>query len=557
MTVSGVLDAALALASHLGAEHSYVLVLEPGDKTYFRGTVPGLANLDDSEAAMFGQLIATRGLEKWVLENRQPALVTDSRTDTRWYTAPQHIEEEPARAVVAVPIFGPRSEISGVLAYTHPRPGHFDEEDVQLVELIGQSLATALDNARLFEQTQAALTERQRAEDERFAIERKLLETQKLESLGVLAGGIAHDFNNLLVSILGNVGLALLDLEPMSPVREPVEQIKVAAQRAAELTRQMLAYSGKGRFVVQRLNLNSVIDEMTQLMKVSISKNAILKMNLSPRIPAIEGDATQIRQIVMNLIVNASDAIGNKEGIITLSTGVVRADRLYLSQAFLAPDLPEGDYAYLEIADTGIGMDQETLAKIFDPFFTTKFTGRGLGLAAVLGIVRGHKGAIRVYSEAGRGSTFRILLPSIEAPVETRSDDDGNGANHGSGTILIVDDEEIVRKVTRRMLERYGYNVMIAEDGRRAIDMFHGNPSAVDCVLLDMTMPGLSGDETFRELRRIKPDAVVVLMSGYTEQDATSRFSGKGLAGFLQKPYTPQDLREKISGVLQNGNGKE
>src|SRR5581483_2024724 len=248
------------------------------------------------------------------------------------------------------------------------------------------------------------ITERKLEEERQRAFERKLQETQKLESLGVLAGGIAHDFNNLLVSILGNVGLVLVDLESDSPVREPVEQIKIAAQRAADLSRQMLAYSGKGRFVMQRINLNSVITEITQLLQVSISKNASLKFNLAPNLPPIEGDVTQIRQVLMNLIVNASDAIGDKQGIISLTTGTVQADHDYLAGSFMAPDLPEGQYAYVQVTDDGSGMDKETQQKIFDPFFTTKFTGRGLGLAAVLGIVRGHNGAIKVYSEPGQGS---------------------------------------------------------------------------------------------------------------------------------------------------------
>ena len=251
------------------------------------------------------------------------------------------------------------------------------------------------------------ITERKKANEERAAFERKLLETQKLESLGVLAGGIAHDFNNLLVSILGNVGLALLDLEPASPAREPVEQIKVAAQRAADLTKQMLAYSGKGRFVMQRLNVNAIIEEMTQLLRVSISKNAMLRMNLTPHLPPIEADATQVRQIVMNLIVNASDAIGARDGIITLNTGTVRVDPRYLSDTFMAPELTAGDYVFIEVADTGVGMDPETQKKIFEPFFTTKALGHGtgLGLAITKSILQLYKANLRFTSKLGQGTS--------------------------------------------------------------------------------------------------------------------------------------------------------
>ncbi|MGB8645804.1 MAG: PAS domain S-box protein [Anaerolineae bacterium] len=393
------------------------------------------------------------------------------------------------------------------------------------------------------------ITEYKKADEQRQALERKLLETQKLESLGVLAGGIAHDFNNLLVSVLGNVGLVLLDLEPTSPVRESIEQIKIAAQRAADLTKQMLAYSGKGKFVMQSVNLNTLIQEMTQLLRVSISKNASLKFNMAKDLPLVEVDATQIRQIMMNLIVNASDAIGAKPGVITISTGSLFADRQYLSETFMAPELKEGSYIFLEVADTGVGMDAETQKKIFDPFFTTKFTGRGLGLAAVLGILRGHEGAIKVYSEVGQGTVFRLLLPCKDqlaaAPLQ-----EPKSFKHGKGTILVVDDEEVVRMVTKRMLERFGYTPLIAEDGFAGLEMLKQHKNEVDCVLLDMTMPRMSGEETYKEIMKLKPDAKVVLMSGYTEMEANRRFKGEGLAGFMQKPYTPEDLQERLSTAL-------
>ncbi|MBI4670818.1 MAG: response regulator [Chloroflexi bacterium] len=395
------------------------------------------------------------------------------------------------------------------------------------------------------------ITERKLEEERQRAFERKLQETQKLESLGVLAGGIAHDFNNLLVSILGNVGLILVDLEPDSPVREPVEQVKVAAQRAADLTRQMLAYSGKGRFVMQRISLNSVITEITQLLQVSIAKNAALRFALDPNLPPIEGDVTQIRQVLMNLIVNASDAIGDKQGTIALSTGVVHADREYLSNSFMAPELREGTYAFVEVADDGGGMDKETQAKIFDPFFTTKFTGRGLGLAAVLGIVRGHGGAIRVYSEPGSGSVFRVLLPVKEMPQHVEKSSGELLKQKGNGTVLVIDDEEVVRNVTKRMLARIGYTPILAEDGPAGIELYKTNRDEVVCVLLDMTMPRMSGEETLRHLKEINSEVRVLLMSGYSEQEASARFNGKGVAAFMQKPYTPQDLQEKIQEILE------
>lgn len=395
------------------------------------------------------------------------------------------------------------------------------------------------------------ITELKLDQERRRGLERKMQETQKLESLGVLAGGIAHDFNNLLVSILGNVGLVLVDLEPGSPVREPVEQIKVAAQRAADLTRQMLAYSGKGRFVMQKINLNNVITEITQLLQVSIAKNAALRFNLAANLPPIEGDVTQVRQVLMNLIVNASDAIGDRQGTITLTTGTTLADREDLDSSFMARELPEGQYAFVEVADDGIGMDRETLARIFDPFFTTKFTGRGLGLAAVLGIVRGHGGAIKVYSQPGEGSVFRVLLPVKDAPQEVDRAAGETLKAKGSGTVLVIDDEEVVRNVTGRMLTRIGYTPLIAEDGPRGIEIYRAAKDEVVCVLLDMTMPRMSGEETLNHLQEVNPGVKVLLMSGYSEQEASTRFSGKGVAGFMQKPYTPQDLQLRLHEVFE------
>ena len=316
----------------------------------------------------------------------------------------------------------------------------------------------------------------------------------------------------------------------------------------------MLAYSGKGRFVVQNLILSEVVQEIGNLLDVSISKKCVLKYRFLEGLPPIEADATQLRQIVMNLIVNASEAIGDRSGVIAVSTGVMDCDRHYLSESYLDEELPEGLYVYLEVADTGCGMTEETRSRIFDPFFTTKFTGRGLGLAAVLGIVRGHRGAIKVYSETGQGTTFKVLFPAAHSTGEVA------GAVIvptqdwvASGMVLVVDDEESVRGIAKSMLTRMGFAVLIANDGLQALELFRSRASEVRLVLLDMTMPHLDGEETFRELRRIRGDICVVLSSGYNEQDATNRFAGKGLAAFIQKPYRFEDLRGIVRKVLQPG----
>jgi len=385
---------------------------------------------------------------------------------------------------------------------------------------------------------------------ERVQMESQLREVQKLESLGVLAGGIAHDFNNMLMGVLGHAGLALMDLAPDHSARASVEHIQTAAKRLADLTHQLLAYSGKGRFVVQPLDITALVEELGQLLGTVVSKKAALHYKLDQELPAVEADATQVRQVVMNLITNASDALGDEGGIIRVNTGMVTADRQYLASTYLDEDLVPGDYVFIEVSDTGCGMDTATRARLFDPFFTTKFAGRGLGLAAVLGIVRGHRGAVKVYSEVNQGTTIKVLLPASSLPVKEREAASPEGRLPDDCLILVVDDEELVREVARASLERHGCRVLEAGDGGQAVDVYREQEDAVSLVLLDMTMPRLGGVETFRQLRNLDPGVKVILSSGYNEQEATSRFAGKGLAGFLQKPYTPSQLMAKVREVL-------
>ncbi|MBN1342270.1 MAG: PAS domain S-box protein [Phycisphaerae bacterium] len=396
------------------------------------------------------------------------------------------------------------------------------------------------------------ITDRMRAEAEKERLEAQVRHAQKLESLGVLAGGIAHDFNNLLVGILGNADLAMMDLPPTSPARASIEQVRVAARRAAELTTQMLAYSGKGAFVIIPVDLSKIIREMMGLLRSSISKKVTVQHRLSEDLPSVQADVAQVRQVIMNLIINASEAIGDKEGVITVSTGVMHADRRFLAETHMGEDLPEGRYVYLEVSDTGTGMDAETKSKVFDPFFSTKFTGRGLGLAATLGVIRGHRAAIKVESELGRGTTFTVLLPSSDEPAVDVSGtiSPQNAGARGSGTILVVDDEEQVLRVAQALLERAGYSVLTAGDGRAAVRVFREHAGEIAAVLLDLTMPELNGDETFNAIRHIRPDARVILSSGYSQQEATKKFAGKDLSGFIQKPYVGDSLVQKISEVL-------
>jgi two-component system cell cycle sensor histidine kinase/response regulator CckA len=397
------------------------------------------------------------------------------------------------------------------------------------------------------------------AEEERLQLDNKVRQAQKLESLGVLAGGIAHDFNNLLAAILANADLAIMELDDEAAGGEPAESrqfmeaVVQSSVRAADLCSQMLAYSGRGKFVVQRINLNALIAEMMQLLEVSISKKIVLRCDFADPLPGVDGDATQLRQIVMNLITNASDSIGDTNGVITVRTGAMECSEADLGATLHAEDVNPGSYVFYEVSDDGCGMDSETMDRIFDPFFTTKFTGRGLGMAAVLGIVRAHHGAIRIDSEKTQGATLRVLLPAVEPlseePAAPAAPSEPLGAC--AGTLLVADDEEPVRWVAGQALERAGFKVILAADGREAVDLFREHHGTIDAVLLDMTMPRLSGAEAYREIRTVSADVPVVLSSGFTESETLREFVVEGLAGFLKKPYRARDLVAMFRGVAE------
>ena len=396
------------------------------------------------------------------------------------------------------------------------------------------------------------ITEQKLAQEERQMMETQMQQSQKLESLGVLAGGIAHDFNNLLMAVLGNADMALSSLPPGSPLCETIEEVIKGARRAAELCKQMLAYSGRSQFVVEPQELSTIVREMTHMLEVTVSKKAILRYNFADNLPAVEADATQLRQVVMNLILNASEALDDKSGVIAVNTGARDCDPSYLRECFLGEKIPPGLYVYVEVADTGCGMDRKTISRIFDPFYSTKFTGRGLGLTAVFGIVRGHRGALRVDSEPGRGTTFRALFPASAMGAIRKDNEPEEAEWKGSGTILVVDDEETVRSLAKRMVERSGFMALTACDGREAVEVFRQNADKITCVILDLTMPHMDGVEAFHELRKIRSDIHVILSSGYDEQEVAPRFAGAGMAGFIEKPYTRAMLVNVLRRVLES-----
>jgi PAS domain S-box-containing protein len=370
---------------------------------------------------------------------------------------------------------------------------------------------------------------------ERKELEEQMRQTQKLESLGVLAGGLAHDFNNLLTGVLGNASLVQEDIDPGNPAHARIQEIIEASERAAILVKQMLAYAGKGRFVIQRLDVSRQIAEIVPLIRASFAPAVQLELRLDSGLPLVEADPSQMQQLVMNLAINAAEAVGHGPGSVTISTAAREADAEM--------------QVVLTVADTGCGMDEDTRGRIFDPFFTTKFTGRGLGLAAVLGIIRAHRGSISVESRVGVGSTFTVVLPaSPNAELDTR---EPQAELRGQGAILVVDDEELVRNMARFSLQRYGYTVETAADGRSAIELFSARPQDFDAVLLDLTMPVMNGEEAMCAVRRIRANVPIIVSSGFSEVEAVKRFASHGIAGFVQKPYTATTLARKLKQALR------
>lgn len=393
------------------------------------------------------------------------------------------------------------------------------------------------------------ITELKEAEQQRVQLEAKFQQTQKLESLGVLAGGIAHDFNNLLVGVLGHAQLALQDLPANSPVRRNLGGIEKAARRAASLCRQMLTYAGKGSITTEPIDLRETVEEMGELLSASIPKSIELRYDFSGTLPAIEADASQIRQVVMNLITNAAEAIG-EHGAIEITGRAVERDRAELAFSYVGEGLEAGKYVELVVSDDGCGMDEETRERLFEPFYSTKFAGRGLGLAAVLGIVRSHGGAIKVESKPGYGTTIRLLLAAFEGQVvETSASLQVSSSWRGTGTVLVVDDEEAARDVASLLLERAGFCVLTAGDGVEALEVLERHDEIV-CVLLDLTMPRMDGTETYRRLRSLGSQVSVILCSGYPAQQTVERFEGLGLAHILEKPYTAESLLLQVRNAI-------
>jgi signal transduction histidine kinase/ActR/RegA family two-component response regulator len=414
-------------------------------------------------------------------------------------------------------------------------PELYTKNDVDLLEYAAKTISIAV--------------ERKRADEDRRELEARYLRSQKIESLGTLAGGLAHEFNNKLQGILGSTGVAAQMLPADSPVHRQLAAINAAADGAAELTRQMLAYAGKSRFIVEDLDLSSLVEDVLRYAPKGLKEHAEFRCELAQNLPPITADAAEIRLLVNNLVTNAVEAMGAADGRVTIRTRVEQCSEAVFRYSILGEDAAPGTYATLEVADTGSGMDQEMASRIFDPFFSTKLTGRGLGLAAVLGIVRANRGAIRVESAPGMGTAVRVFLPVDAEPAAEADAGVSEAATDSRATVMVVDDDEAIRDLTREMLEQAGFAVLTACDGVEAVKLLRDTTVPIDSVLLDMTMPRMSGEETFAALISIRPDLPVVVTTGFSEQDALAKFGDPGPAGFLQKPYRLSELVEALERV--------
>lgn len=395
----------------------------------------------------------------------------------------------------------------------------------------------------------ADISERKQLEQEREKLQDRLVESQRLESLGVLAGGVAHDFNNLLTLVLCNAQLARSDVAPGSDVAAALAQIEQATFRASELTAQMLAYAGKGEMVVGPVDLSALVADSAALLKAALPGAALLELDLGASLPAIEGDPSQIRQILVGLVTNAGEALVEEHGTVTVRTGSILADKSYLRSTVLGGDTKEGRYTFLEVSDDGIGMTEALQAQIFEPFVTTRTTGRGLGLAAVLGILRRHHGTIRVESRPGRGTTIRVLLPLAGQAEQGRAAVD----DARTGGVLLVDDEQDVLRVIRKFLERAGFEVHPAASGEEALACFCELGTAVDAIVLDLTMPGMGGEELLAAIRGMDLNVPVIVTSGYNESEVARRCAGLGVFAYLPKPYLPAELTAEVRRAVTAG----
>jgi signal transduction histidine kinase/CheY-like chemotaxis protein len=493
---------------------------------------------DAIDGIVIGPKVGSCGTAAWLKDR---VIVADIDTDPKWVLYRDLAHSSGLGACWSQPILdGNRVLGTFAMYYAQPRTPTGDE-------LLVIDAAAHLARLAIERHQSRVMAAEQRKLDERLA------RGQKMESMTVLAGGVAHDFNNLLVSILGSADLAEQQIPSDSPVLADLQRIQSAALACSELCKQLLAYAGKGKLVVQSFYLPSLIQDMGRLVEVSLPKSIALVYQFASDLPSIEGDPIQIQQVVMNLLTNAAEAIESKNGVITVNVALKEVTASDIQQAFDGSNVPPGAYVRLKVSDTGCGMNTDTTRRIFDPFYTTKSPGRGLGLAAVLGIVRSHEGFLRVHSEPGKGSSFELSIPaSIHQPGSLGEPALSDQDFVGHGTVLVVDDDDGVRTVASKMLELTGFTVLTANDGREAVVKYRLHQHEIRAVLLDMMMPHLDGEGTLETLRRINPEVKVIVSSGYSERELTNQCTGIAPKQFLKKPYRYADLISAFRHLLDN-----
>ena len=547
-TMHGILEAmALIIEDERPGMKCSVLLLDDAGRHVSVGAGPSLPDEYNNaiEGLMIGPGVGSCGTAAYWNER---VIVEDIQKDVLWKDLKEHAAKAGVGSCWSQPITSKSGQVLGATAIYSPKPRVPTQQELDGLATAARMFGLAIERGYAEQALKASEAARTKRESE---LEDQLRQAAKMEALGVLAGGLAHDFNNVLATVLGNAELAMMKVPRDGDAYEMLGDIITASRSATELCNQMLAYAGRGVMSTRRLELNSTIRELGGLLHVALSKKATLEYKLCDEALFLEADRAQLDQVLMNLITNAAEALANEPGRIVASTGQRAFDADELARFQPGVPLAAGRYVWVTVSDTGCGMSPETLTKIFDPFFTTKFTGRGLGLAAVRGIILRHHGGISIESELGRGTTFTVLLPRADPPEKDSRPVKEVDQQWSAKRVLVVDDEPQVRKTLARVLRASGFEVVQARDGREAIEVFRREQDSIDCVLLDLSMPELGGDETFRELQKIRHDVRVVLNSGYTEQDILDRFEGVGFAGVLQKPTARDVLVAKLREASQ------
>ncbi len=517
-------------------------ILLVADGKFVRGAGPSLP--EDYNAAIDGFAIGpTVGSCGTAIFWNAPVIVEDIQADPLWVPFAELAGKAGVAACWSHPFSSKNGNVLGALALYAPEPGLPTREQLGRLEAAARMTGLAVERGRAEEAFRA---QRQRE----LELEEQLRQSAKMEALGVLAGGVAHDFNNILSTILANAEFGRRFLPEDSEVQDMLTEIVEASKRAGLFCQQMLAYAGRGARTISQIEIGTLVPKLSNLVTAAVTKKTTLEYELLDQPVHVEGDENQLLQVVMNLVTNAAEAIGENEGRITVSSDLVRYDENDLRQFESQDDMSPGEYVRLTVSDSGSGMAPETMTRIYDPFFTTKVSGRGLGLSAVKGIVSQHGGTIRVASVVGEGTITTVVLPTVAHTAGDEAEPASPAPEIGPKRILVADDERELLVTLSRILKHEGFDVLEAADGQEAVDLFIEHCDTIDCVLLDYSMPKLGGEEAQRALHGIRKDVPIVMMSGYGEQEVVDRFRENGIAGFLQKPVSYETLMETMRNTL-------